>query len=437
VEHPITELITGVDLVEQMIRIAAGLPLPKKMVDNLPLPINGWATESRVYAEDPLRGFLPSTGRLLKYSEPTECPGVRVDSGITEGSDISMYYDPMICKLTTWGKDREESIDRMQTALNHYVIQGPGHNLNFLHDCYRHPRYREGNLTTKFIEEEYPEGFSGVQLTPEEHEEARLAAVVMKLAKAAYVRKPQHSLVNAETPHAQEVRINVGGHTLVQRDNITTSGGLVPHFEVDAEDSELHSIAESLGKESELQSKMESLYLGDAGAFGSMHKVGVLQLSTRDGNDMALLVNDGSKTFVIDEVDWKIINDPLFSMNVDGRKITLQRLKTLPGGNEQLFHNGASVDTVVRTENEQELSEHMVPKAEVDHSKSLLCPMPGMLVSVAVKPGDTVEIGQELAVVEAMKMQNVLAAEKKGVVKEVLRQPGEPLKVDEIIINFE
>ncbi|POM75206.1 Propionyl coenzyme A carboxylase (Pi-PCC1) [Phytophthora palmivora] len=151
VEHPVTELISHVDLVEQMIRVAAGHELPKELVDG-PVKIHGWAMESRVYAEDPLRGFLPSIGRLLQYDEPVHLPGVRVDSGVNEGSDISMFYDPMISKLITYGKDRPECLERMKTALDNYVIRGPGNNVSFLQDVYRHPRFVSGKITTKFFQ---------------------------------------------------------------------------------------------------------------------------------------------------------------------------------------------------------------------------------------------------------------------------------------------
>ncbi|RHY27908.1 hypothetical protein DYB32_006444 [Aphanomyces invadans] len=171
VEHPVTELITKVDLVEQMLRIAAGHALPAHLTSG-PLPIYGWAMESRVYAEDPLRGFLPSIGRLLTYQEPHHLPGVRVDSGVSEGSDISMHYDPMISKLVTHGK-------RMKFALDHYVIRGPGNNMAFMQDVYRHPRFESGNITTKFIAEEYPEGFSGVKLNPAQTNEMIVAGALM------------------------------------------------------------------------------------------------------------------------------------------------------------------------------------------------------------------------------------------------------------------
>ncbi|KAF0754347.1 hypothetical protein AaE_005370 [Aphanomyces astaci] len=180
VEHPVTELITKVDLVEQMLRIAAGHALPAHLTSG-PLPIYGWAMESRVYAEDPLRGFLPSIGRLLTYDEPHHLPGVRVDSGVTEGSDISMHYDPMISKLVTHGKDRKECLERMKFALDHYVIRGPGNNMAFMQDVYRHPRFESGNITTKFIAEEYPDGFTGVKLDAEQTHEVIVAGALMHL----------------------------------------------------------------------------------------------------------------------------------------------------------------------------------------------------------------------------------------------------------------
>uniref|UniRef100_H3GAX7 Propionyl-CoA carboxylase alpha chain, mitochondrial n=1 Tax=Phytophthora ramorum TaxID=164328 RepID=H3GAX7_PHYRM len=371
VEHPVTELISHVDLVEQMIRVAAGHELPKELVDG-PVKIHGWAMESRVYAEDPLRGFLPSIGRLLQYDEPVHLPGVRVDSGVNEGSDISMFYDPMISKLITYGKDRSECLERMKIALDNYVIRGPGNNVAFLQDVYRHPRFVSGKITTKFIEEEYPDGFEGVKLTAPEIEDLRKA-----------IASSQISGRIQSTP---------------------TEEGVVPRlraFTPGLSSAELIAIAE--------RNDLKSL-----GAQLSWHVVG--------------------------DVDWSL-NSPLFKASYakqNGPKTALasQMLQTLPEGFRLQFH-GAVHDVVVRNELEAAYGIHMKPKPEVDTSNLLLCPMPGMLISVAVEVGQHVELGQELAVVEAMKMQNVLRSEKRGVIKSIAHAAGDSLKVDEIILEYE
>ncbi|RHZ21788.1 hypothetical protein DYB37_011083 [Aphanomyces astaci] len=348
VEHPVTELITKVDLVEQMLRIAAGHALPAHLTSG-PLPIYGWAMESRVYAEDPLRGFLPSIGRLLTYDEPHHLPGVRVDSGVTEGSDISMHYDPMISKLVTHGKDRKECLERMKFALDHYVIRGPGNNMAFMQDVYRHPRFESGNITTKFIAEEYPDGFTGVKLDAEQTHEVIVAGALMHLKASRSSNKNK----------AAQVWTTAAGTTVTQ-------------------------LPES---------------------FQGAHAVRAVAV----GSTIYASVGGSSNWVIVNDFDWSP-KAPLFSADISANRRALQVLKKLPEG-FQIQHHGAVHDVVGGIHR--------------------------LLVSVAVQAGDHVQIGQEVAVVEAMKMQNVIRASKKGIIKAVLHPAGAALKVDEIIVEFE
>ncbi|RHZ00036.1 hypothetical protein DYB35_011828 [Aphanomyces astaci] len=356
VEHPVTELITKVDLVEQMLRIAAGHALPAHLTSG-PLPIYGWAMESRVYAEDPLRGFLPSIGRLLTYDEPHHLPGVRVDSGVTEGSDISMHYDPMISKLVTHGKvccalllsDRKECLERMKFALDHYVIRGPGNNMAFMQDVYRHPRFESGNITTKFIAEEYPDGFTGVKLNAEQTHEVIVAGALMHLKASRSSNKNK----------AAQVWTTAAGTTVTQ-------------------------LPES---------------------FQGAHAVRAVAV----GSTIYASVGGSSNWVIVNDFDWSP-KAPLFSADISANRRALQVLKKLPEG-FQIQHHGAVHDVVGGIHR--------------------------LLVSVAVQAGDHVQIGQEVAVVEAMKMQNVIRASKKGIIKAVLHPAGAALKVDEIIVEFE
>ncbi|RHY79812.1 hypothetical protein DYB31_003254, partial [Aphanomyces astaci] len=325
VEHPVTELITKVDLVEQMLRIAAGHALPAHLTSG-PLPIYGWAMESRVYAEDPLRGFLPSIGRLLTYDEPHHLPGVRVDSGVTEGSDISMHYDPMISKLVTHGKDRKECLERMKFALDHYVIRGPGNNMAFMQDVYRHPRFESGNITTKFIAEEYPDGFTGVKLDAEQTHEVIVAGALMHLKASRSSNKNK----------AAQVWTTAAGTTVTQ-------------------------LPES---------------------FQGAHAVRAVAV----GSTIYASVGGSSNWVIVNDFDWSP-KAPLFSADISANRRALQVLKKLPEG-FQIQHHGAVHDVVGGIHR--------------------------LLVSVAVQAGDHVQIGQEVAVVEAMKMQNVIRASKKG-----------------------
>ncbi len=367
VEHPVTELITGIDLVEQMIRSAAGEPLSIKQEDVM---VNGWAMEARVYAEDPLRGFLPSTGRITDYIPPEEDENIRIDSGIFEGSEISIYYDPMISKVISYGKDRDEAIDKLRLALDEYYIRGVGHNIAFLSDVLKAPRFRGGDISTKYIEEEYKDGFNGGTLSLEAWNIMVAAAV---------------------TVHSCEV-----------------------------------------GRQSTITGRMNE----DASSFSENWHVLI------DGEIQAanfLMTNEGCNVItggIVYEVNtlWAPGN-PVFSGTVDGEKVCIE-IEHLADG-YRLTYDGASEIIHVRSEREMQLSALMPEKAPKDMSKYLQCPMPGLVVSLNVSEGEQVRAGQVLCVIEAMKMENVLRAERDGKVLKVSPAQGDSLAVDEIIMEFE
>ena len=326
--------------------------------------------EARVYAEDPFRNFLPSTGRVVKYSPPEESEGVRVDTGVYEGGEVSMFYDPMIAKLITYGENREQATERMVDALDAYYIRGVGHNISFLNALMVHPRFVAGNLTTNFIAEEFPDGFGP------EHVQAKDSTVPVVVAAA--------------------VNYNIRARSA------QISGQMEGH-----EASNINDWVVAIGDE---QFPVE--------VYGTQH--GYL-----------VRLNDTEYQVV---TDWKR-TERLFKASINGKDVCVQVDKD--GVNLNLFHRGAEVKAIVLTPTAAGLKQHMLYKAPPDMSKFLLSPMPGLLVSVAVAEGDTVEPEQELAVVEAMKMENSLRAVQGGVVKAIKAQPGESLSVDQIIIEFE
>ena len=371
VEHPVTELITGVDLVEQMIRVAAGEALPMKQSD---LKINGWAMESRLYAEDPYRGFLPSIGRLTRYRPPaeeaTKTRAVRNDTGVFEGGEISMYYDPMIAKLCTWAPDRATAIEEMRLALDGFEVEGIGHNLPFLAAVYDHEKFISGNMTTAFIEEEYPEGFEGVTL--ERGVLQRIAAATAAMHRVAEIR-----------------RTRVSG----RMDNHERKVGSDWNVALQGEDFNLTIAAD------------------------------------REGATIAM----GDDTFRV-ESDWTP-GDPLARLMVDGTPLVM-KIGKISGG-FRVRYRGADLKVHVRSPHQAELARLMPEKLAPDTSKLLLCPMPGLIVKVDVAVGDEVQEGQALCTVEAMKMENILRAERKAVVKKINAGPGDSLAVDEVIMEFE
>ncbi len=367
VEHPVTEYITGLDLVELMIRVANGEKLPLTQAD---VTLTGWAIEARVYAEDPFRNFMPSTGRLVKYIPPVESDTVRVDSGVYEGGEISIYYDPMIAKLVAYGADRGAATVNLQNALDEYYIRGVNHNMAFLAALIAHPRFAGGNLTTNFIAEEYPDGFHAKDLVLED---PKIMIAVASVMHHAYQNRAAQ-ISGQDSGHKRQVG---GDWVVVMRD-------------------EQHPISIS----------------GDIGEY-----------------DVTI---DGANCHVATE--WQF-HDPMFVAEIDGRSVCLQVERQ--GIAYRLSYRGAEADILVLSESTAKLNELMPFKEPPDTSKWLLSPMPGLLVSVSVEAGQEVKAGDELAVVEAMKMENVLRAEKDQTIKAVSAAAGDSLMVDQVIVEFE
>ena len=387
VEHPVTELITGVDLVEQMIRVAAGEKLKLGQKD---IGINGWAIENRLYAEDPYRGFLPSIGRLTTYRPPAEVAAgpllangkwqdeaeegptaVRNDTGVYDGGEISMYYDPMIAKLCTWGPDRATAIEAMRVALDSFEIEGIGHNLPFLAAVMDHPKFISGDMTTAFIEEEYPDGFDGVTL--DDDALRRIAASCAAMHRVAEIRRTRVSgrMDNHERHVGEDWVVSLQGQS--------------------------HAVTIAADREG------STVSFGD----GTVHRV---TSAWTPGDTLARLM-------------------------VDGAPLVLKVGKV--SGGFRIRNRGADLKVHVRTPRQAELAALMPEKLPPDTSKMLLCPMPGLIVSIAVEVGDEVQEGQALCTVEAMKMENILRAEKKAVVTKVNASPGDSLAVDDVIMEFE
>jgi propionyl-CoA carboxylase alpha chain len=387
VEHPVTELITGVDLVEQMIRVANGEKLTIKQSD---VTLNGWSIENRLYAEDPYRGFLPSIGRLTRYRPPQEVAAgplsdngkwaddaptgtfaVRNDTGVYEGGEISMYYDPMIAKLCTWAPTRAEAIEQMRVALDSFEVEGIGHNLPVLSAVMDHQIFIDGTMTTAFIEEQYPDGFEGVTLA--EPELRRIAAATAAMHRLAEIRRARVSgrMDNHERKVGTDWNVAMQGHSFDVVISADKDGATV-RFADDAE----------------------------------------LRVS---GN-------------------WTP-GDKLASMTINDAPLVMKVGKI--SGGFRIRTRGADVKVHVRTPRQAELARLMPEKVAPDTSKMLLCPMPGLIVKLDVAVGDEVQEGQALCTIEAMKMENILRAEKKGVVTKVNAGAGDSLAVDDVIMEFE
>jgi propionyl-CoA carboxylase alpha chain len=376
VEHPVTELITGIDLVEQMIRVAAGEKLALSQKD---VRLSGWAVESRVYAEDPFRNFLPSIGRLVKYRPPAESSidgiTVRNDTGVQEGGEISIYYDPMIAKLVTHAPSRAAAIEAQSTALDSFYIDGIRHNIPFLSALMNHPRWREGRLSTGFIAEEFPRGFAAS--APEGELARRMAAVAAAIDHVLGERKRQISGQLIGRPVRRERRRAVWlGREEIALEIVRENDGLSVGF-VDAQ-----------------------------GKLGHPHR----------------LVSSWTP------------GEPVWRGTVDGQLVAMQ-VRPVPNG-FRLAHRGLDVSIQVFTEAEATAARLMPVTTAADTGKKLLCPMPGLVVSIAVSEGQEVKAGETLAVVEAMKMQNVLRAERDGIVKKIYATAGATLAVDALILEF-
>ena len=362
VEHPVTECITGIDLVEKMIRVAAGEPLGMTQSD---VKLDGWAVENRVYAEDPYRGFLPSIGRLVRYNPPAVGDGVRVDDGVTEGGEVSRFYDPMIAKLITWAPTRLEAIDKQIAALDNFEIEGVGHNIDFVSAIMQHPRFRSGEITTGFIAEEYPDGFHGSPASPELLRALAAIAAFAATAEADRARRVDGQLGKRLRPPANW-QINVGGanhHVSISTDGILVDGGDL---------------------------------------------------------DIELEYTPGDRI-----VEATLADAPL----------AVRILRTRAGF--KLTTRGASHVARVLPAHLAPLSAHMIEKTPPDLSRFLLSPMPGLLTALHVAAGDKVEAGEPLAVIEAMKMENILRAGKTGTVKSISASQGDSLAVDQVILELD
>jgi propionyl-CoA carboxylase alpha chain len=375
VEHPVTELITGIDLVEQMIRSAAGEKLSLKQSD---VKLNGWAVESRVYAEDPYRKFLPSTGRLTRYRPPEErsANGVtlRNDTGVYEGGEISIYYDPMIAKLVTHAATREAAIDAQADALDAFVIDGIRHNIPFLSALMAHPRWRAGKLSTGFIAEEFPEGFAAI--APEGERAQVLASVAAAI-----------------------------DHVLGERKRL---------------------ISGQMDGRSVTRESQRAVWLGD--------KECRLEVRRENGTiEVRFPGNKEKRARRHLQSDWKP-GDALWTGTINSEPVAVQ-VRPVPNG-FALAYRGVEAKAFVYTASEAGYARLMPPKKIADTGKEVLCPMPGLVVSIAVKEGQEVKAGETVAVVEAMKMENVLRAEIDGTVKKINAKPGDSLAVDAVILEF-
>ncbi|MBV7378603.1 biotin carboxylase N-terminal domain-containing protein [Maritimibacter dapengensis] len=387
VEHPVTELITGVDLVEQMIRVANGEELTITQDD---VTLTGWAIENRLYAEDPYRNFLPSIGRLTRYRPPEETAAgpllingkwqgdapegetaVRNDTGVFEGGEISMYYDPMIAKLCTWAPTRDEAIEAMRIALDSFEVEGIGHNLPFLAAVMDHPKFVSGDMTTAFIAEEYPDGFEGVTLSDPSLKQIAAAAAAMYRVTEIRRTRVSGRMDNHERVVGTDWVVSLQGKDFPVHIDADRGGATVTHDD------------------------------------GSVQRV---------------------------SSDWTP-GDQLAEIDIDGEPLVLKVGKITNGF--RIRSRGADLKVHVRTPRAHELAQLMPEKLPPDTSKMLLCPMPGLVVKIDVEVGQEVQEGQALCTIEAMKMENILRAEKQGVVSKVNAGPGDSLAVDEVIIEFE
>ena len=367
VEHPVTEYITGLDLVEQMLRVAAGEPLSFKQED---IKLKGWAIEARVYAEDPFRNFLPSIGRLVKYMPPKESDVVRVDTGIYEGSEVSMYYDPMIAKLVTYGSTRDRAISHMRDALNQFFIRGVQHNISFLAALMVHTRFMTGRISTNMIAEEYPNGFHATDVP---HDDPALLISVAAFIHRSYMDRA-----------AQITGQLLGHERRVKNDWVVLMNGQQHPVHIDP-----------------APGGYDVTYMDEAYQVRSNWEFGY----------------------------------PLFKGTLNGTDICIQveRRDMI----YRLFHWGSQADVMVLSPRIADLQALMPEKEPPDLSKFLLSPMPGLLTKVAVQVGQEVKGGEELAVIEAMKMENVLRADQDAKVAKIMAAPGDSLAVDQAIIEFE
>ena len=369
VEHPVTELITGLDLVEQMIRSAWGEALAFKQED---LKINGWAIESRIYAEDPYRKFLPSIGRLVRYDPPAEgdhgAYAIRNDAGVREGDEISMYYDPMISKLCSWAPTRLAAIDGMGRALEDFHIEGLGQNIPFLAAVMDEDRFRSGQLATSYIKDQFPDGFHGTEPTPAQLDILTAVGAAMQRVQAARARSYASGLIGAPR---ETWTVAIGPH----RRRVKVSGD----------------------------------------------------------EALAIALLDENRTLTLSDIDWRP-GKPVFKARLDGQAFTVQVAPAAEGFTVR--HRAAKARVLVLTERAAELHDKLPPKQAADTSKLVLSPMSGLVVSMDVAPGQLVREGEVVCVLEAMKMQNIIRAERDGTVKAVNAKAGDPVAADEVLVEF-
>lgn len=367
VEHPVTEYVTGLDLVEEQIKVALGNKLPLKQAD---VKLEGWAIESRIYAEDPSRGFLPSTGRINEYMEPKTGKNVRVDSGIYAGGEVSMFYDAMVAKLITFGKNRAEAIERMQTALSEYVIGGISHNISFLQAIFEHERFRAGNLSTKFIEQEYPKGFSGAELTEYK------TKVLLSVGLYVYVKDAYRAAkITGQIPEKPR--------------------RIPERLVVSVDDSRFTVNYEAIKDGFEIQFEKQ----------------------------------------VFEVTSDFILGNKLWQGEIDGETANVY-IEHIDGG-YLLTYMGSKAKVTVRSLRVAELEKYVPEKDDSWMSNDMEAPISGAIVEVRVKVGDVVSRGQDLVVLEAMKMENILYSERDAIVKEILVKKGDPVSVNQVLIKFD
>tara|TARA_B100000686_G_C16798690_1_gene984305 strand:- start:457 stop:2436 length:1980 start_codon:yes stop_codon:yes gene_type:complete len=364
VEHPVTEFVTGLDLVEQQILIANDQPLEFNQSD---IRVNGWAIESRVYAEDPNRGFVPSIGRLIRHEPPASNDKVRLDTGVDEGSEISMFYDPMISKLITFGQNRDEAINNMLEALDNYLISGISHNIGLLSAIINHPRFRAGNLTTAFMDEEFPDGFSGL-----ENIENNLPIILTLAGAISFIISNQSEILKNIFDEEKNLVVSID------------------------------------------------------------HKFYPITVIRRDFENFEVRQIESNLTIKI-ETTWQP-HQRLLNATVNNTNITVQVWRK--NSRFRLCWRGVSVPIVVRTARAAELMQRMPEKQPPDLSKYLLSPMPGLIVSIPVSEGEEVKAGQAIAIIDAMKMENILKSEIDSKIKKIYFKEGDNVAVDEVIIEF-
>ncbi len=408
VEHPVTELVTGIDLVEQMIRVAAGEPLAFSQDD---IRLEGWALESRIYAEDPYRNFLPSIGRLTRYRPPEERREaeavVRNDTGVYEGGEISRFYDPMIAKLCSWGPDRAAALEVMRGALDAFELEGIGHNIPFLSAVMDHPRFVSGEITTAFIAEEFPDGFSGVELARGTLKRIAEVAAAMMSERAARAERVSGRLRPAPPIHRRSWVVSLGGHAYAVETD-THPVMLEPGYNNrGGRDYDVMAAPEGV-EPAEGEKATFELFWDPGQPIARVHPeryyghepIESYEARTMGFQEMVLRVEERAEGF-------------------------------------RIRYRGADLAVWVRPRHVARLAELMPEKAPPDTSKWLLCPMPGVVVSIAVAEGEEVQEGQALCTVEAMKMENVLRAERRAVVKAIKAGPGQSLSVDDVILEFD